>query len=274
MVVTILSLRTHAADSYACATDANCPAGKCHNQFCVECILHDDCHLVPGLHYCSSALKCTTGCTKDEDCTTDITAGPYCDGGNHKCVECMDDNHCEKNNLGLRCLDHTCKKGCGNDNQCQEPTPFCDAPQCVECRTNTDCKGRTGICSNAGRCVLGCKRDVDCEEPGLSYCDIATETCHSCLEAGHCPPYAVCSPNRTCVQCNDSPQVTFKTNHLILINSVGLKIRLIPFVILELVGNANSTPSVKQIFSFIQLAILTANVKRRGITHGLLVLQH
>lgn len=64
---------------------------------------------------------------------------------------------------------------CTSDTQCQAPTPYCDASrkQCVQCRTNRDC--RLGDCIN-NQCSLG------------GYCSQPCATGQNCAKGTHCAP--------------------------------------------------------------------------------------
>ncbi len=102
--------------------------------------------------------------------------------------------------------------GCTRDDDCADPTPYCDTSTntCVACRTSRDCNDRnpctTDLCTAAGTCsfrnvtpgtscpggacddtgaCVECVDDGDCSAP-TPYCDTSTNTCVACRTSRDC----------------------------------------------------------------------------------------
>jgi hypothetical protein len=110
------------------------------------------------------------------------------------CVECDSNDHCEGYDGPAKCnrQTHRCDEvECLNSDDCQNPTPACDAAtnMCIKapgCDRNSECKITDRECNMATRtCIDECYEDRDCKEGDKRYClemggDI--KKCVSCEE--------------------------------------------------------------------------------------------
>jgi hypothetical protein len=79
---------------------------------------------------------------------------------------------------GFVCVEHECEIATGPclvDDQCAEPTPFCDPGiACVACLDDAQCSGERPTCDDQTRSCRACVDDGDCDS---SLCDISTGMC-------------------------------------------------------------------------------------------------
>jgi len=115
-----------------------------------------------------------TGCSGDADCTGSL---PFCNLGEHKCVECLSPTQCP------------------DEHRCVAETHTCEPP----CMSRNDCAGiDRPVCSPTGVCVQ-CEADPDCESMPLTpHCNIRNGLCVGCLVQADCGQ-AVCIDD--CLAC-------------------------------------------------------------------------
>ncbi len=150
---------------------------------CVQCDGDNPCD--PGW-ICQDHV-CAPHCTADEHC-----APAHCDLPSHQCVECLEDDHCDRD-AGFICEAQACVPGCRIDDDCAGG--FCDqaSAACVDCLTSDHCSlGQ--ICADH-QCVVGCESDRDC--PGERLCDPDAGPHGGCVE---CLGDADCDPAYLCVE--------------------------------------------------------------------------
>ncbi len=136
-----------------CLTDAHCGTwglARCDTAThrCVECGLALDCDDDEACE--PTSRRCVQRCTEDRDCAE---VGGACDLVRGMCVECRDEDDCERAGIGSHCQGVV-----GRCTQCDDADDcgalFCDPIlfACVECRTSADCGGR--LCDpSAHRCI-------------------------------------------------------------------------------------------------------------------------
>jgi hypothetical protein len=82
---------------------------------------------------------------------------------------------------------------CAMDDDCLDPgLPYCVDRVCVACKTGTQCKGTTPICSAAHTCVSCADVDAGCASPTPA-CQPASGRCVECLGDGDC----IASPEKS-----------------------------------------------------------------------------
>jgi hypothetical protein len=79
---------------------------------------------------------------------------------------------------GLVCVAHECvtpPNACLANDDCSEPTPFCDpGVACVGCLVSDDCPTERPVCDATTRACRACAGDLDCAS---TLCDISTGAC-------------------------------------------------------------------------------------------------
>lgn len=147
-------------------------------------------------------------CTGDDGCGLSL----QCELGSGRCVECVDNTHCNQVGLGVcdvarhQCVEcesstscgtgyecvrdaHRCVKSCSSLEECPAGSVECDPERhlCEQCEVRADCLASDGthICiGEAGVCVE-CISDTECSAP-VGHCDRATNHCVECVDSDHC----------------------------------------------------------------------------------------
>lgn len=199
---------------------------------------------------------CKKSCSSDNDCTIDR---PYCDADigvcnecrkwqddckspgkpacndNGDCVECLDDDTCQRKNVNkpkcdlneYKCVECISKFDCAYNPKTKDKFP-CYLSECVECVNSPDCPdSKNPVCSDGNKCVP-CIKDSDCPSPKkckggecfnpCSYnadCFNPTPSCKN----GLCVPCikdSDCSGSKSCVDGNCDYYLNgFKTQPLV-----------------------------------------------------------
>jgi len=134
---------------------------------------------------------------------------PRCDPVKNECG-CATNMDCRYSTGACDPLTHQCLVGCSSLSACGQFffAPICDLTRgvCVECATNTDCKGKAvlttpiELCS-AGFCVE-CSTESDCADT-KRHCLVEKGLCVDCLRAEHCQQGEQCF-NQRCVPTSTS----------------------------------------------------------------------
>jgi Cys-rich repeat protein len=135
-----------------CALPANVCAERCIPSFCGGSLpvcdfgtgscrpCTDDAACPAGAPHCLASGACVA-CRQNSDCSADEDGEPrFCDPAG-RCVECLDDGHCD--DIGERCSSYlgACAEPCSPTDPCRADDPICDESIgfCVECRSDRDC---------------------------------------------------------------------------------------------------------------------------------------
>lgn len=143
------------------------------------------------------------------------------------CPDCSTAGECK--DPGKPICDYRCR-ACRTDSECGAKsggTPFCNAGQCVACRSSRDCSGNSEICddttktcrpcSGSGQCLardrnypvcsgrsytcVQCEADAHCAGRAKPRCNFAETTCVECLSNSDCPSYKHLCQTNSCVEC-------------------------------------------------------------------------
>ena len=108
------------------------------------------------------------------------------------------------------CLGGNCVWGCKADGDCHPESnghyvfdPVCLNHKCVECKTNAECAGNTGlvdyvICKD-NVCIEGCTSDAHCD-PRFSEPVCIGQKCRNCRTDANCWQYGDTCVNNDCVK--------------------------------------------------------------------------
>lgn len=169
--------QTCAVSTLACSATA-CLTNTCLTRYCnctnpeyapTSAICSDpDCEGVCGFNCEEDRCVVDTRCGSDLECGATT---PHCDDG--KCVECLTDADCEKE----ECIDGHCGPECKTDTQCKV-FEACQAEECVYvgCRSDRECVLQAGTAAptqdprlakcriedEIGTCVFPCDIDAQC----------------------------------------------------------------------------------------------------------------
>jgi YD repeat-containing protein len=122
--------------------------------------------------FCNGAEVCDNGtCAVGEDPCADNATHPFCDEIDDRCLECLEDAHCDD---------------------------FCVDGACVECRNNADCDD-SNFCNGEETCVDGLCAEGTSPCGAGQYCDEDNDTCVECLENSHCDDGDFCNGEESCV---------------------------------------------------------------------------
>ncbi len=137
-------------------------------------------------------------CRADRDCPDAMP----CDTAAGRCVECLEDEHCEDGEL---CIDLSCGP-CTVHEQCTaEGAPWCEdgGGECVECLEDEHCE-EGWSCVN-GACTPECEDAGDCAGTGRPHCNEDLGICQECLEHQSCVDNDDgrdwCNEDAECVEC-------------------------------------------------------------------------
>lgn len=155
---------------------------KCDNNFALcRCYDNQDCS--PDKK-CIGSLKvgdtpidvCRTPCQDDAECRSKNEVTVACDQSTGKCLECINNNHCQGRLFGTKCQSGN-ECGCESDQDCNGVYTVgskCDMTQAIcGCTSNADCIGN----SHGPYCltrlkICVCKSDADCKVDPYSKCDL------------------------------------------------------------------------------------------------------
>ncbi len=109
--------------------------------------------------------------------------------------------------------------GCKTDDDCSEPTPFCEEGICVECVDETDCDDDGLFCSGEPQCFAGsCVFSGNPCSGDTSVCDETFDRCVECLNNSDCNDTIFCNGVETCIDemcisgtapCGDDPDLPY-----------------------------------------------------------------
>lgn len=119
-------------------------------------------------------------CTSHGDCALPAA---FCDTASGRCVECRDEDDCDRGTCDL--ATHTCRQSCSENNDCDgRRRTLCVLARgvCVECANDTHCDVGLAICRND--VCIECMSDSDCENDRR--CEVARNRCRECLEDADC----------------------------------------------------------------------------------------
>lgn len=224
----ILVTYAPACKSHVCAYDeANqqCPNGCAivdGEAKCVGCTTNNQCPQKPdaceGNRKVSFKAVCQNNSCDNIETTNQDCGNRFCYQADPdewaKCVDCFQDNQCGNNGLGKKCLsdrrsyttlsykcnkNFKCDQTQGPKQICQEPTPYCQNGNCVECQRNTDCSAKLpkSYCSDETTRVTYSLNGVKCTKDNK--CDLS-----KAWKKQACPNKTYCKDNKgnlSCVQC-------------------------------------------------------------------------
>jgi formylglycine-generating enzyme required for sulfatase activity len=155
-----------------------------------------------GLAGCDTKIRPGLACGTDGDCPE----GSICVLEHCQAYQCVSSGDCPS---GQECIDHRCALPvvCDGDEDCHEPTPWCDTAlgRCAGCLP--DCTGREcggdGCRGSCGACPVG----ETCDDAGR--CEACTPACagkecgdDGCGDTcGQCAADEVCNAVGSCVVC-------------------------------------------------------------------------
>jgi hypothetical protein len=88
------------------------------------------------------------GCSADLDCL----GVQHCDPSTRNCVECFLDSHCPSSVVPVCDVRTLGCVGCVSTADCVNPTPICDAQQCLPCNTSAECGQGRECNQGSGQC--------------------------------------------------------------------------------------------------------------------------
>lgn len=123
-------------------------------------------------------------CLNSGDCP-----GGYCDKRKDGCVECYTNAHCPDEEV---CFNGECVplEECTSSADCG--SGVCIAEKCVECESDSDCKGTFECIANVCRPkAQTCSQNADCQPFG-AVCDTGLGHCVDCEDNSQCSPEEYC----------------------------------------------------------------------------------
>jgi hypothetical protein len=147
-------------------------------------------------------LSCVE-CLDDDDCQRVDRNYPVCSGGSklpHRCVKCTANSQCR---VAEACVPdaHVCVPACGEDEDpicsAQGPKPECAVGHgyCEGCFDDDDCAALTGTphCSDSRVGCVQCRSDADCaDRTDAQHCDPVLTRCVDCRDSRDCSSSQIC----------------------------------------------------------------------------------